>query len=43
MVKPLGLFLQFVLAFAFQLTEVEVDCCVVKLPKNVIPERGLVL
>ena len=33
----------FVLAFAFQLGEVEVDCCVVKLPTNVIPERGLVL
>lgn len=36
-------FSQFVRAFAFQLAEVEVDCCVVKLPKNVIPERGLVL
>ena len=33
----------FVLEFAFQLAEVEVHCCVVKLPKNAIPERGLVL
>lgn len=43
MVKPLGLFLQFVLAFAFQLAEVEIHRCVVKLPKNAIPERGLIL
>lgn len=33
----------FVLAFAFELAEVEIHYCVVKRPKNVIPERGLVL